>query len=158
SLELEHLVAQRITIHALNKPCSITLTASIDGTQTNVGGTNHFATLEAYRNHRISLMGVTGQSKYGVAVMSSLIPSVPVSRLRPEANPRQPAIALQFTLQPNTSATFDKFSAIHTTRDSADTLAACGQTLDIAEKRGWVSLLGGHVAEWDQYWHDCDIL
>ena len=40
----------------------ITLTASIDGTQTNADGATHFATLDAYHNHRISLMGVTEQN------------------------------------------------------------------------------------------------
>src|SRR5258708_26360171 len=35
SLELEHLVAQRIPIHALNNPRTLTNTASIAGTQPN---------------------------------------------------------------------------------------------------------------------------
>src|SRR5712691_7923881 len=37
SLELEHLLAQRVSIRALTSLCTIALTASIEGTQTNLG-------------------------------------------------------------------------------------------------------------------------
>ncbi len=159
SLELEHLLAQRITVRALNKACTVTITASLDGTQTNQG-VNHWGTLTAASNgsRRVAVQGLTGQSQYGVAVASALIPfdqtAAPQISLD---HALQPAIRAAVALQPEQATTFDKFTAIHSTRDAADPLAAAYQTLDTAEARGWESLRAAHVAEWAQYWHDSDV-
>src|SRR5205823_6434459 len=99
---------------------------SIDGKQTNEG-VNHWGTLEAGAegDHCVWMRGKTAQSGYGVAVMSSLIPgqSVDTSQINAE-NTLQPSIRVTCHLDIDQAATFDKFTAIHSTRDAADPLSA----------------------------------
>jgi kojibiose phosphorylase len=159
SLELEHVLAQRVTVRALNKPCTITVTASIDGLQTNEG-VSHWASLtgSSEGDHRIVVTGKTGQSAYDVAIMSGFsLRDLPTSTQTSTGSSLQPFVRCQVMLEPEQAATFDKFTAIHSTRDASDPLVAARQTLDAAEARGWDSLRAAHVAEWARYWDDSDV-
>jgi kojibiose phosphorylase len=161
SLELEHLLAQRVSITALNESCTIKVTALLDGNQTNEGRT-HWASLDMAVNgdRRVSGAGTTAQSGYRAAVMSSLNVDNATGAKVVSVNggdPLMPAVSMTVALQPESSASFTKFSAIHTSRDASDPLAAAAQTLDTAESRGWESLKAAHVERWAQYWNDSDI-
>jgi trehalose/maltose hydrolase-like predicted phosphorylase len=158
SLAREHLVAQRVSVRALNKPCTIAVTASIDGTQTNEG-VKHWGSQETgAEGDTIWVMGRTGQSGYGVAVMSTLVPAQEVdSRQVSAKNTLQPAIRVERRLEVDQAAVFDKLSAIHSTRDADDPLTAARETLASAESRGWERLKAEHVEEWAKYWHDSGI-
>jgi len=159
SLEYDHLLAQRVTARALNKPCQVTITASIDGTQTNEG-VAHWASLTnvSEGDHRIALMGKTGQSGYGVIVASSVMTDRPDCASQVDSqNDIQPALRIACTLESEQAITVDKFTAIHSTRDASDLSAAARQTLDTAESRGWESLKAAHVEAWAKYWRDSDV-
>jgi kojibiose phosphorylase len=161
SLEIEPLIAQRLSIRSLVGTCSITVTASIDGTQTN-SGVAHWGTLTSARESgaghapHIVVEGVTGQSGYRVAVGSTLI-SPAGSATASEANPLQPDLRISFTLERDQRAIFDKFSAICTSRRSETPRTTATEILHEAERRGWDSLRDAHIAEWAKYWHDSDI-
>jgi kojibiose phosphorylase len=159
SLELEHLLAQRITVRAINRACQVTIIASIDGTQTNQG-VSHWGTIaaESEGNNRIIVSGKTAQSQLGVSVASSLQSTAPA--FKPNTilySSLQPGVRAVCTLEPEQAAICDRFTAIHSTRDAPDPLAAARQTLDAAEARGWDSLKATHIAEWASYWHDSDV-
>ncbi len=159
SLEQEHLLAQRVVVRALTQPCTIRIVASIDGRQTNEG-VWHWAELDSgpADKQRIYVFGETGQSHYHIAVMSSLIAADPAHAITTLPSPiHQPALMSEFTLDVDQAATFDKFNALHTSRDPGDPLVAAHLTLDDAQARGWDALLTAHAAEWATYWHESDI-
>ncbi|HLY28984.1 MAG TPA: hypothetical protein VKQ72_21745, partial [Aggregatilineales bacterium] len=158
SLELEHVLAQRITVRALNRPCQVRIFASVDATQTN-SGVAHFAQLKAaISEDRVSVSGQTGQSHYDVAVASTLQAGDPACKMRPaDQIELQPALQAECSLEKEQMATFYKYSAIHSNRDTADPLAAAHKTLDACVARGWESLAAAHEREWDVYWQGSDV-
>ncbi|HVO43206.1 MAG TPA: glycosyl hydrolase family 65 protein [Aggregatilineales bacterium] len=160
SLELEHLLVQKVSVRALNRPTAIVLTAALDGTVTNQG-VQHWTALKAKAtgDHRIALNGETNQSHYGAAVAASVLAPSGATHVKARAGrAKQPEVQVEFTLRVDEQTEVVKLSALHTTRDTSDPLAAATATLDEAEPRGWESLLAGHVAEWAKYWHDSDIV
>jgi trehalose/maltose hydrolase-like predicted phosphorylase len=158
SLELEHLLAQRITVRALNRACTITISASIDGTQTNEG-VQHWGTIQAgCLDHSIYVTGRTAQSGYEVAIVSALLSDHGgATGGEPTAEDLQPKQQLVTSLEREQAVTFYKFSAIHSSRDFADPTDAATQTVESAIRRGWQALFAEHAARWADYWHDCDV-
>ncbi len=159
SLELEHILAQRIFVRALNRPCTIRITASLDSTQTNEG-VNHWGELQTGQtDDTIFVTGKTGQSGYRVALLSSLIAEhgQTAKPVKPAGKDIPPAMVAEVSLQPDQAATFYKLTAIHTNRDADDPKVAAQTTLGVAKQRGWDSLLTAHTAAWAATWHDCDI-
>src|SRR5262249_37152824 len=132
SLDMEHLIAQRVSVRALGDPCTIMVTASIDGTQTSEG-INHWGSISAgaAQNGYIGVVGQTGQSQYGVAVAAALISDREITG---EVNSRglTPSISMSCKLEHDELVTFVKLSAIHSTRDSTNPLKAAYETLDTA--------------------------
>ena len=157
SLAMQHVLVQRIRVYALNRPCTITVTASIDGTQTNEG-VQHWASQDyGHRDGMCYVVGRTGQSGYRVAVASALDSDTPLPSQAVEAG-RQPGLRMETALQVGQHATFYKYSAIHTSRDAEDPTAAALHTLAEARAQGWASLWVAHTAEWDACWHDSDVV
>lgn len=160
SLETDALLVQRIQIRPLNGQCQIGISASIDGGVTNEG-VNHWASLEcgSPSDSTLYVRGQTAQSGYVAVVASRLVADVPgqTLSLHTQSVLPRPALRADFVLEKEQQATFYKFTAIHTSRDSADPLAAALQTLNTAQARGYDGLYAGHCAEWAKYWHDSGI-
>ncbi len=161
SLAVEELIVQRVSIRPLSGPCSITMAASIDGTQTNFGVTQWGSlttSSESGAGHspRIFADGLTAQSQYAVTVASTLLSSVGLVTAS-EENPLQPDLGVTVALERDQQAIFDKFSAICTSRRSDSPRIAATQILEAASARGFDMLRVAHCAEWAQYWHDSDI-
>lgn len=157
SLESEHLLAQRITVRALNAPATITVSASIDGKQTN-DGVHHWGSLEAgVEAERMAfVLGTTGQSGYRVAI-ASCMDSDRESTTDLVRDSRQPTIRMTVSLAKEQAARFVKLSAIHSSRDADDPLTTARQTLEYARQRGWEAVHAAHVEEWEKYWSDSDV-
>src|SRR5260221_1607276 len=158
SLEMEHVLAQRISIRALTQPCTIKVIASIDGTQTNLG-INHWDKISAdCREERMYATGRTAQSGYEVAVASALRSDHRVGAItQTKLGKLQPALQIECKLETDQTATFYKYSAIHSSRDANVPIEAADKTLDMCLDRGWESLLAAHRAEWGKYWQASDV-
>jgi len=157
SLDLEHLVLQRISVRPLTGPCALRVTTQIDGTQTNEG-VNHWKSLETGTEgtNRIYVAGTTTQSGYSGAVMSALVAS-PILPITPVPHSKRPGLVMETIVAKEQLFTFTKYSAIHSSRDNTHPLPAASKTLDEAMARGYDSLVNAHVAEWAKYWTDSDI-
>jgi kojibiose phosphorylase len=158
SLERDHLLVQRVTVRALHGNPAITVTAGIDGQQSNMG-VKHWASQAAGHDPASQSMHVTGkttQSGYEVAVVGTLRShkGTPSYILTGE---QRPGLRVSFGLAQGEVVTLDKFSAIHSTRDAQQPLEAARATLHGAQRAGYEALLTAHVAEWATYWENSDV-
>jgi trehalose/maltose hydrolase-like predicted phosphorylase len=160
SLERQHLLAQRITVRALNGSPKISIRASIDGTTSNEG-VRHWKRQEAITapagDPTFGLHGVTGQSGYGVTVASTLVSSKGSVALD-NANPLQPGARLDVELSRDEAVEVYRYTAIHTTRDAADPTQAALSTLGDVGRAGYPALHAEHAAAWSTLWYDADIV
>ncbi len=111
--------------------------------------------------NQIGLHGITQQSAYGVAIVSSLsassVKGSPVPT-RDTSDPIRPATTFSTHLDSTEALEVIRYTAIHTTRDSADPVAAALQTLDQQLPGDYDALFADHVAEWGRYWQNSDVL
>ncbi len=159
SLNREHLLVQHISVRPLNSACKVTICASLDGSVTNEG-VHHWKMLVVPDNlpsDHIGLHGITQQSGYGVAVVSSLHSSIGGNSVPGNADPIHPARTFTANLAREQQLVITRLTAIHTTRDNADPVTTANRTLDEAESTGYDSLFSEHCAEWKKYWYNSDI-
>jgi kojibiose phosphorylase len=155
-LDMEHLLAQRISIRPLNRASSVKVTASVNATQTNAGRNHWGSRRTGIEDNRIYFEGITAQSGYTAAVMSLFVSDS--DALSENSNDeRNPGISLTCELDKEQAGIFYKYSAIHTNRDSTDPLAAATETLMTAQQRGWDILKADHERAWSRYWDCSDI-
>jgi kojibiose phosphorylase len=74
-----------------------------------------------------------------------------------DAQGLRPVSSTRVQLQPQASATFDKITAIYTSRDHEQPLAAALKKAETAARSGYGRLLADHEQEWAAYWDDCDV-
>ncbi len=157
SIEHQHVLAQKISLRSLNGNAKVSIRAFIDGTTTNEG-ISHWKTQEAVNaGQMFAFHSITGQSNYGATVASALISSKGSTTLN-LANPVQPGAVLEIELAKEEAITLYRFTAIHTTRDSADPTQSAFATLEHSLKTGYGALYAAHAAEWVKLWYDSDIL
>ncbi len=161
SLHDEHLAAQRVQITAVEGRPTIRVESAIDGGVTNAGAIHWLAERKTLaEGNQLGLEITTQQSGYVLGLASQLVtPQAMTSR---STGAQLITSAAEFTLQPEASATFDKFTSIYTSRDGK--LAEQAQPLDAALLKaaeavrfGYEALRGAHEAEWAAYWADSDI-
>jgi len=162
SLTHEHLLVSRVSVRALNGSRAIEMRASIDGSVTN-SGVQHWKDLTALNlksPNMIGLHGVTQQSGCGVAVVSSITSSTGVVPQLDSSDPIRPATVFTAQLANDEQIELVRFTAIHSTRDSADPVVAAEATLNAAYTAQplYHALLDEHIAEWANYWHNSDVL
>lgn len=150
-----HVLAQRVTITAVDGSPLIEVRAALHADMTNAGAQHWLP------NARITadegLIGVevtTQQSGYKVAMASRLVSPHPVECL--EAGNR-PANLTRFTLQQEQSVRLDKLTTVYTSRDVDDPYAAAVAKLEQTVAEGYDHHLAMHAAEWDAYWATSDI-
>lgn len=154
SLHDEHVLAQRVTITALDGSPEIVLEAGIDGDVTNEG-VRHWENIQTWADQNtIALQARTGQSNYVLAAAAHLLSHAPVESFA--ANLR-PYSRTQFKLAQQETATIDKLTSIYTSRDDSDPLTAAQRKVADAAQTGYESLRSAHEAEWAKYWEDSDI-
>lgn len=157
SIERQHLLAQKITVRAVNGSAKVSIRACVDGTTTNEGISHWASQTPIMSGQTFGLHGVTGQSNYGVTVASTLISSKGSVALDP-TNPTQPGATLEVELAKEEALELVRFTALHSTRDAADPAGASQLTLDHATQTGYSSLHAAHAALWEKVWYDADIV
>ena len=158
SLEREHLLCQRITIHALDSDSHLDLRGWLDGSTTN-DGVEHWGSLESIDLgvDRIGLHGVTGQSGYGVIVGSAFETDHHVNVSHDASDPVRPAATMACDFKHGESFTVTRYTTIHSTRDQGDLAQNARATLDSAVLAGYDALFAEHAAAWEKLWHGSDV-
>ena len=154
SLHDVHVMAQRVTITAVDGEPEITLESALDGDVSNMG-VQHWQDMTASATgDLISLQAVTAQSGYGLGMASCLVGHTSLSAQVIGVRPYTRAV---FRLTQEESITFDKLTAIYTSRDTDTPLEAASAKAREAASAGYEALLARHETEWDKYWQDSGI-
>jgi kojibiose phosphorylase len=156
SLHNQHILAQRLTIIAVDGSPTIEVESALDGAVDN-NGTQHWLpdmTVHA-EGDVIGLEAKTEQSGYVLGVASKLCCSHPLPGHH--AAPR-PSVRTTVTLQQQEQVTLDKINAIYTSRDVVEPLDTAIAAVEESVQLGYDRLLEAHVAEWSKYWDTADIL
>jgi kojibiose phosphorylase len=156
SLDQPHVLAQRVSVRALMGNPTIHIRSFLDGTQTNEG-TNHWAELDVTsRADALTAVGLTSQSGYRVA-MHSLHHITPNAEVATTQSNLQPTVHYTLALAQDAEVVMTKITAIHSSRDSHNPVAAAAQTAQAAAERGYDALHADHCAAWAAYWHGSDV-
>jgi kojibiose phosphorylase len=156
SLHDEHLAAQRVRITAVEGSPTIRIESAIDADVTNAGA-RHWLPERATiaEGSEIGLEITTQQSGYAVGMAQQVVtPQAVNSDIDGDL---LVSSAAEFTLEPEKSAVFDKYTAIYTSRDLENPLEAARHKVGEAVRFGWDALLRAHEAEWAAYWENSDI-
>lgn len=154
SLANQHLMVQRVHITAIDGEPEIELEAALNGAVTNAGMPHWGQMIATADDKQISLDGKTNQSAYQVAMASQLNSPAPVQT---QANGMRPTATTRLKLGKDAEVSFEKITAIFTSRDSKTPLEDAQKTAETAAKAGYESLFAEHCAEWDKYWDAADI-
>ncbi len=156
SLHDEHLAAQRVTVTGVEGSPTIRVESAIDGDVTNAGAVHWLPQRQTIaEGNEIGLEITAQQSGYVLGMASQIItPQAVASRVEGE---QLITSAAEFTLAPEESATFDKFTGIYTSRDGDQPLQAARHKVGEAVRFGWDTLLKAHEGEWAAYWDNSDI-
>lgn len=156
SLANPHVMAQRVTVTAVEGTPTIVLHAYLDAGVMDTTGQHWSAPDPVYADESgFGLAAQTLQSQYRLGVASRLIGS---RLIQPAPHPVRPGATVQFTLEPEQAVTFDKLTALFTSRDTDTPLDSARAALEHAISTGYDALLAAHEAEWAAYWRDSDIV
>ncbi|NJL56333.1 glycoside hydrolase family 65 protein [bacterium] len=154
SLADVHTFVQRVHINAIDGTPQITIEALLDGDVTN-DGVQHWVRMQAQTTGEdMALAGETSQSRYRLAMASRLSGPAPAAY---SASGRSAAAKVTLQLEKDGEATFDKFTSIYTSRDTADPLIAAKEKAVQAAQDGYDALLAAHQQAWRERWDAVDI-
>ena len=154
SLANTHLLAQRLTIEALDGAPRIQIAAALDADVCNHNAC-HWRNVQTSADDDITaLSAVTNQSGYGIALASNLVSP---SRVQAKACDLGAALSSEIQLDGGACATFDKLTAIFTSRDVAEPLAAAVDEVLRAAREPYDAHYQAHCELWDETWSQCDV-
>ncbi|GAB4528254.1 MAG: glycoside hydrolase family 65 protein [Anaerolineae bacterium] len=152
SLADQHVMAQRVHIAAVDGAPEVQITATLNGAVTN-NGIRHWETMQAQATHdHISLYGITNQSSYQISMVSVLSSA---QNAAAQGSLAQASAAV--TLPRDGEVTFDRITAIYTSRDVPDVMEAARSKALEAAQTGYGALFAAHQQEWAAYWDAADI-
>jgi trehalose/maltose hydrolase-like predicted phosphorylase len=154
SLADQHALAQRVQIEALDGTPEITVKSAINGNVTN-NGVQHWRVMEASASEdQFCVWGVTNQSNYEVALTSMLNAPAPVSY---SVEGQRAVASMTIRLDKGGDFTFDKLTAVYTSRDVDNVQAAAARKARQAAQTGYDALFAEHCAAWQAQWDAADI-
>jgi len=158
SLVNEHVMVMQVRIKALNGAPELTIHGGLNSQITNSTGFNHWQPWQSGHtgHNQVWLSSKTNQSGYGLAISAALLTD---ANAKPEfiGDPKHPQVSYRLPLIEGETFTFTKLVALHTSRDSADPLAAAQTTLAQAALHGYNALYEEHCRAWQQVWSTSDI-
>lgn len=155
SLANVHVMAQRLTVIAIDGAPRVEIHAWIDADVTN-NGVTHWADLHTTADStQITVSGKTGQSGYSMGIASGLISPQAITAASDTAQPR---LTTAIQLDKDGTVTIDKLTAIYTSRDTDHPLDAAQATLREAITLGYDALYQAHTSRWDDHWRDSDVI
>lgn len=154
SLADTHVLAQRVTVVAIDGTPKIDLEAWLDGAVSN-NNWMHWTDMQAESaDGMMTITGKTQQSGYGLGMASQLISPQAVTS---SSEGVRPAISTVVQLEQDGTAVFEKITSIYTSRDTDNPLDAAKQKITEAVAKGYDALFAAHTAAWQQHWDDSDI-
>ena len=147
SLHDEHIAVQRVQIVGVEGSPTIRVESAIDADVTNAGAQHWLPQMTIIsEGNQIGLEVKTQQSGYVLDMASQIVTACEVK------SDSLKTVVSEFTLQPEETETFDKFTAIYTSRDGENPLEAAQHKVAEAVRFGYETLLQAHEAEWAIYW------
>lgn len=154
SLDQQHLIGQRISITAVDGTPTVHIAAEL-GLCSEHGGAGHWHDVTAAADSdQITLTAETSQSNYGIALASKLVVPGPTAA---SASENHASLTTTFQLEPDGRATIDKLTAIYSSRDVPDPLAAATAALRGAKIGTYDALYKQHCRRWQEVWESSDI-
>ncbi len=163
SLHDQHVMVQRVRITGVDRTAQIeiesALNADVGNPQGNGQVVRHFLPdMQLVADG--ALLGVqatTAQSGYVIGIASVLNSAQPVLSA---VNGLRPGTSARVTLAPEQAVTFEKITAIYTSRDpecqQTAPLDAARIKAQIAAAAGYEALYAAHAAQWAAVWADSD--
>ncbi len=155
SLHDQHVMAQRLTVTAVDGSPAITISAGIDTHVTNAGARHWSADRQIKASgSRCAVQVTTEPSGYTVGMAAALISDYPTHGI---TEGLRASMTISFTLQQEESRIIDKLTAIYTSRDVINPLETAEAKLEEAAVIGYQMLFDAHCHEWEKYWTTADI-
>ena len=155
SLHDEHVLAQRVQITAVDGAPEIYVESAINADVSNDGARHWLSQMVIEANgNGVGVEVTTQQSGYILGMASCLVSPAEVQSA---VQPLRPYTFTSVKLEPMASATFDKITAVYTSRDVQNPLREAQRKAEAAARMGYDRLLADHEAEWAKYWEDSDI-
>jgi trehalose/maltose hydrolase-like predicted phosphorylase len=159
SLHDVHLLAQRVEITVVDGEPEIEIESAIEGDVTNNGARHWLVETPPFAdNNLIGMELKTQQSGYVLGLAVCFVGhEVAMPPLTSSVTGLRPTISTHLKLNRESSLTFDKITAIYTSRDVENPLAEAQIRVRTAAQTGYDRLLADHEAEWNKYWFNSDI-
>jgi len=156
SLHDIHVLAQRVTITAVDGSPQIAISAGLDGGVMNATADHWVDDPEIFaHDDEVGIGGTTRQSGYALGMAARM--NTPIA-LTAAVEGKRAAYTASFTLQQEVSATFDKIVSIYTSRDTHhNPLDSARAKAHTAAQEGYDALLERHESEWAAYWDSADV-
>ena len=155
SLHDQHVLAQRLTITAVDGNPQIKVESLLDTTTMNATGAHWLPDMQMIAaGNETGIEATTQQSGYVLGMASRFISDYPA---QPSIVTGVPGVQITFDLKQEQSITLDKITSIYTSRDVQQPLAAARAKAEAASSSGYETLLAEHAAEWTKYWDSSDI-
>ncbi len=155
SLHDVHVLAQRVQIIAVDGSPEIYVGSAINADVSNEGVRHWLPQMIIEANGNI--IGVEAEAQQSGYVLGMASCFISPTEIQSDVQPLRPFAFSSVKLEPMASVTFDKITAVYTSRDGVQPLAAAKQKADSAARSGYDRLLADHEAEWAKYWEDCDV-
>lgn len=154
SLANQHVMVQRVHITAIDGEPEITITTGLNGNVTNNGIQHWGEMISSCDERQIALYGMTNQAGYRVAMASQLVSPAAITNTAPTNFPQATSLV---RLNKDGEVTFDKITAIYTSRDTSEPDKAAAKAESDAVGQGYNALFQAHCDEWRKTWDALDI-
>lgn len=152
SLADAHLMVQRVHITAIDGTPKISVQAVLEGNVTNNGVQHWQLQADKYSHDVITLYGKTSQSDYEIGIASKLISP---THSTVDMTDQYSSVSSVVQLEQDGEVTFEKYTVIHTNRDTDNPLDAVCEHVD--NLPSYDDIYQAHTQEWGKYWQTADI-
>ena len=154
SLANTHLFAQRATVESVEGAPHVQITVALDADVRNHDA-RHWRDIQANTADQVAALGATTtQSAYEIALASHLASPGTVQAASCDTGA---ALSSEIQLAAGDCATIDKLTAIHTSRDVADPLAAAKCMAREAAAIPYAAHYREHCERWAEVWSQSDV-
>ena len=154
SLANPHLLAQRLTVEAVDGAPFIQISAGLDADIRNHDAC-HWRDIQTHAAGGVVALGATTtQSAYEIALASHLTSP---GQVQAASGDKSAALKSEFQLDAGDCATFDKLTAIFNSRDVPDPLAAAMCMAREATAMPYAARYREHRERWAETWSRCDL-
>ncbi len=154
SLANVHLLAQRVTIEAVEGAPHISIRAALHADARNHDACHLGSKLAFADGDVAAVTATTSQSGYAIALASRLFSP---SKVQAANCDEMAALSSEFQLESGGSASFDKLTAIYSSRDLAEPLDAAKRMVGGASAGAYEAHRQAHADCWRDTWSKCDV-